>query len=462
VPIGRRRYTWGILNRWVPVEFPPVPDSVIEFERILATRDVRSHFQPIVELRTGEPVGFEALARGPHNSPLQMPDLLFATARETGRLGELDRLCQQRALEGVLASDLRAPLGIFINVEPAAIGPIGLPTALLRRLRERGLRLIVELTERALTEDPARLLALADWARSMGWGVALDDVGADPASLALMPFLRPDIVKLDLRLVQQRPDESVAEIMTAVTAYAEQNGATVLAEGIETPQHAALARGLGASLGQGWMFGRPGPLPEQVAAAARPLVLRGVDEKPLSRSPYAVAAKRRPAQRGPKSLLIAVSKLLERQGAELGELAVVVAAFEEKRFFTPASGRRYQRLAASAAFVGALGAGLPVEPVPGVRGADLESDDPVLGEWDIAVVGPHFAAALVGRDLGSDGADEDRPFDFVLTYERDLVLEISRSLMSRLLPQQVGIGAEPGQVPAQAGRIQSVLRGAAS
>ncbi len=61
--------------------------------------------------------------------------------------------------------------------------------------------------------------------RPGGWGVALDDVGADSMSLAFMPLLRPDVVKLDLRLVQERPGAAVAEIMNAVNAYAERTGA---------------------------------------------------------------------------------------------------------------------------------------------------------------------------------------------------------------------------------------------
>jgi EAL domain-containing protein (putative c-di-GMP-specific phosphodiesterase class I)/DICT domain-containing protein len=426
------------------------PDLILELDQILATRSIDPLFQPIVDLRTQSPLAFESLARGPVGSPLQMPDALFEVARSAGRLGELDRLCQHRALEAVLDSGLTAPFGVFVNVEPAAIGPIGLPVALLDALRNRGLRLVIELTERALTADPARLLALADWARAQGWGIALDDVGADPESLALMPFLRPDVVKLDLRLVQQRPDVAVAEIMTAVTAYAEQSGALVLAEGIETPKHLALARGLGATLGQGWLFGRPAILPEDVEKPSRALLLPATDDQPPARSPYAAAARSRVPQRGPKSLLIAVSKLLERQATELAGPGVLVAAFEEARFFTPASGIRYANLAERMTFVGALGAGMSAEPVAGVRGASLPTDDPVLGEWDIAVVSPHFAAALVARDLGEQGVDVDRTFDYILTYDRELVLEIARSLMSRLLPSEVVDRDAVVVVPAQA------------
>jgi len=419
-----------------------------ELDALLAARDVCPVFQPIVDLGSGEPVAFEALARGPAGSPLAMPDLLFAAARGAGRVHELDRLCQARALETALDAGLAAPFGLFVNVEPAAVSRIEPPVALLAGLRQRGIALVIELTERALTDDPARLLALADWARAAGWGVALDDVSADPDSLALMPFLRPDVVKLDLHLVQQCPDQAVAEIMTAVTAYAEQSGVHVLAKGIETAEHEQMARSLGATLGQGWRFGRPAPRAVDSAALPvprRPLVLPGADQRPVGRSPYAAAARLRPPQRGAKSLLVAVSKLLERQAGELHGLAVVLAAFEQARFFTPASAKRYAALANSTAFVVALGAGMPPEPVPGVRGADLKADDPVLGEWDIAVVGPHFTAALVARDLGDDGPDAGRTFDYVLTYDRDLVLEVARSLMTRTLP----VTGTPAVIPAQ-------------
>ena len=71
-------------------------------------------------------------------------------------------------------------------------------------------------------------------------------------------------------------------------------------------------------------------------------------------------------------------------------------------------------------------------PVRGVWGARLAEDDPVRSEWDIAVVGPHFAAALVSRDLGDTGDDDKRRFDYVITYDRDIVVEVARSLMGRL------------------------------
>ena len=128
-------------------------------------------------------------------------------------------------------------------------------------MAERRLRVVMEVTERAVARDPAGLLGAVAWARAVGWGVALDDVGAEPASLAVMPFVRPDVIKLDLRLIQGRTTAEVARIVNAVRAQAEQTGAHILAEGIETRRHAEIARTMGATIGQGYLYGRPGRLP---------------------------------------------------------------------------------------------------------------------------------------------------------------------------------------------------------
>jgi DICT domain-containing protein len=77
---------------------------------------------------------------------------------------------------------------------------------------------------------------------------------------------------------------------------------------------------------------------------------------------------------------------------------------------------------------------MPVEPAPRVRGASLEGNDGLLGEWSIAVLGPHFAGALVAMDLGDEGSDMERRFDFCLTYDRDLVTEAAAALMRRIVP----------------------------
>ncbi|MDL5156934.1 sensor domain-containing phosphodiesterase [Actinomycetospora termitidis] len=417
------------------------PDESAALHAVLAERAVTPVLQPVADVVTGEVVGLEALARGPAG-PVERPDRLFAAARAEGLVHDLDDLCRRRAVEVADEAGLSGPFGLFVNVEPEAAPVDVTPGPASVRLLDRGVTVVLELTERDLTGDPGRLLAFAEAARAEGFRIALDDVGAEPASLALMPFLRPEVVKLDLSLVQGRDPGEVAEIVSAVAAYAEQSDAIVLAEGVETADQLATARGLGATLAQGWWVGTPEPAADVVPGLVPPRVpprfrLRMPEAVP--HSPFQTVARSRTARRAPKSLLVAVSRHLERQAAAQGDLAVVLAAYEDAENLTPGSRRRYRDLAASAAFVGVLGRGVAAEPEPGVRGADLLAEDPVNGEWDIAVVGPHFAAALVARDLDPDGdpGDPAREFDHVLTHDRTLVLEVARSLMARVVPHRV-------------------------
>ncbi len=152
-----------------------------------------------------------------------------------------------------------------MNVEPEALDQPATDAALEPYERAtRELRVILEVTERALAARPAEMLRGIDRFLELGWGVAIDDVGADRHSLALMPFLRPDVIKLDLRLVQSRPSIEIAEVVHAVNAEAERTGAALLAEGVETVEHLATARAMGATLAQGWLYGRPLELPSQL------------------------------------------------------------------------------------------------------------------------------------------------------------------------------------------------------
>lgn len=100
--------------------------------------------------------------------------------------------------------------------------------------------------------------------------------------------------------------------------------------------------------------------------------------------------------------------------------------------FTPATAQRYAELSDTVAFAAVLGVGMPAQPLPGLRGGSLAATDPVVGEWDIAVIGPHFGAALVSRDLGDSGPDATRRFDYVLTHDRDVAVAVAAALISRV------------------------------
>ncbi|MGI8749245.1 MAG: sensor domain-containing phosphodiesterase [Thermoleophilaceae bacterium] len=348
-----------------------------------------------------------------------------------------------RSSRGAHAAQLRDPATLFVNVEPEAVGQDFEGAETEAAHLPADMRLVVEITERALTSRPADLLPMIERLREHGIGIGLDDVGADQRSLALMPFLRPDVIKLDLRLTQDRPSSEIAEVHNAVSAHAERTGALVTAEGIETEQHAERARAMGASIGQGWLFGRPGPLPDHRLEPSRPIPVIG---KPVEDSitPFRSIEGHRPLRRGSKRLLLEISRELERQAEALGENAVLISTFQHARYFTSTQAELYGRLSHSLAFVGALGQDIPAAPAFGVRGSSVAPDDPLTSEWDIVVVSPHFSAAFSARDLGDTGdPDMDRRFDFQLTHDRDLAVGAARSLMARIEPLGVVSSVKP-------------------
>jgi EAL domain-containing protein (putative c-di-GMP-specific phosphodiesterase class I) len=409
---------------------------VDELRRLLADGGIRAVYQPIVDLQSLEPVAYEALARGPADTPLEAPDRLFGAAAEADVVHEVDMACRAAAIDGAIRPTRTDPFTLFINVEPTAIdgSPLFAESQQEVILRDR-VRVVAEISERQLAARPAELLAAVAWLRGRGVGIALDDVGSDLRSLALMPFLRPDIVKLDVELVQAEPSAHTAAVAAAVGAEAERSGAQVLAEGIETEAHLSRAIGLGATLGQGWLFGHPDDLPEAPARRAVLKARRRPDSELLA-TPFRSVSRERELRRGSKRVLVERSIQLEEEAASLGGEAVVLSTFQDARFFTEATRERYARLARHAAFVGVFGEGMGPDPAPGVRGDDLAAGSPLASEWNVIVVSPHFAAAFVARDLGDEGApDESRRFDFAMTYDRELVAAAARSLMAKVVPQ---------------------------
>ncbi|WP_169064263.1 EAL domain-containing protein [Geodermatophilus dictyosporus] len=369
---------------------PPPADPVLAD----AIRGVHSVFQPIVELDTGRVVAYEALARGPVG-PLERPDALFAAARAAGRLAELDEACRAAAFRGAVDAALVAPLTLFVNVEPEVLDTA--PLADLLAIAERApghLRVVMEITERALAARPAELLRTVERVRELGWAIAVDDVGAETMSLAFLPLLCPDVVKLDLRLVQERPGPAVAEIVNAVNAYAERSGAVVLAEGIEDGGHLRTALGLGATLGQGWLFGRPASGPAGGLPVGE-LVLPGAGRPGGALgelSPFACLPDDVPLRRAPKALLIELSKQLEREAMRLGRTCVVAATFQEARHFTVSTTQRYRDLVERTGFVCA-----PRRGPPGRAAAGPARGRPVAGGPGARRVGRRRAVPALQR-----------------------------------------------------------------
>jgi len=402
------------------------------FDKLLERQHLQPAFQPIIDLTAMVPVAVEALARWPHLDVT--PDVAFQRAKELGRLAELDSACRNAAVDDALEHGLPDRFALFVNLEPSTISA---ESARQLAARTNGhLTVVAEITERALTTRPAELLEAVRELRGSNCAIALDDVGAVPESLALLSFVSPSVVKLDISLIQRWPEVEQAAIIAAVLAYAERTDALILAEGVETEEHLDQALALGATLGQGWFFARPGPL-EDFASPKEPL-FKPRSERKVPHSPFAGVNSSK-TRIGKKGLLLAISRHLENQGLYLETPPVVVSAFQSAERFTPDTAKRYSRLAEHCPLVAALGVGLGQEPAPGVRGVELSPDDPVRGEWVVAVVGTHYLGALIAKDLGDDDsiADRERRFSFIVTHDNEAVLAAAQSLLERVSPFDV-------------------------
>lgn len=397
---------------------------------------VRPVFQPVIELATGTVLGYEALARWPE-WPLLDLDSVFSTAADLGVVDDLDWACRTGAVDAALAAGMAQEVCLFVNVEPhTATGPTDAAKRAFAAAEGR-FSVVLELTERSLLADPAVLLAVVADGRRAGCRIALDDISVHPDTVTMLEFVAPDIIKLDRSLVQRDPNRAQARVIAAVRAHSEATGATVLAEGIENDEHLARAHSLGAVLGQGWLFGRPGPLPESVRTAPGAL---SILSEPVANSglvpnmPSDLFELVAPSI-GTKAFIRAISRQIEDHARDTNDSLALISTFQHSRWFSPSVAEQYALLATKHAFVAAVGVGLGGEPAPGVRGADLDPTEEFTREWTITAVGQHYFSALIARDLGdTDCADADRRFEFVHTHNRQLVVAAARSLMRRIIP----------------------------
>ena len=229
----------------------------LQVRRALEPGAVRLVFQPIVELATGAPVGYEALSRF-RLDPQKPPDWWFAQAAETGLLTELEVVSLGLAREAL--ETLPAGLFLSVNVVPTSLLSPAVRTQLHAMQPER---VVVELTEHAPVDDYGELGNVLTELRSEGLRVAVDDAGAGYASLRHVLKLAPDQLKIDGEVVRGIELEKAPRALTAaLLAFARELGVDVVAEGIERPETLAVLAGMGVKYGQGYALGRPSELPQ--------------------------------------------------------------------------------------------------------------------------------------------------------------------------------------------------------
>lgn len=213
-------------------------------------------YQPAYTLTDGKLVAVEALTRF-DAEPQRTPDVWFAAADAVGRGTDLEIAAIEKAVEG--ACDLPAGISLALNASPSTLADPRLQ-ALIASHPER--RFAIEITEHAVVEDYRLLQEHLTDLRNLGVRFAVDDTGAGFSSLRHVVQLEPDIIKIDISLAQGVSSSPLRRALAAsLTEFAHAAGARMVIEGIEDPDDLLAWAALGAEAVQGYLTGRPTPLP---------------------------------------------------------------------------------------------------------------------------------------------------------------------------------------------------------
>lgn len=253
-----------ILGRGIPLPVDAGLASATQLREITEHRLLTPLFQPIVDLKQGRIFGFEGLIRGPSGSPLHSPVQLFSAAEANGVRQEIEYLAREVTLEHFRQMNLCGRL--FLNVSPECLlAPGSRSGRTLEAIRDLGIdpaRVVIELTENQPTFDFDLMRDAVRHYRSMGFSIAIDDLGQGFSSLRLWSELRPEFVKIDRHFVQGVESDAVKrQFLHSIQEIARGVGCTVIAEGVETRAELAAIATTGIALGQGYWFARPSAIP---------------------------------------------------------------------------------------------------------------------------------------------------------------------------------------------------------
>ena len=237
-----------------------------ELRRALDKDQLKLFYQPLIDLKSGEVAGFEALARWFHDDRGEIsPTEFIPVAEESGLILQLGRWAMHKAADTLAGWDRsageRLPLYVGVNLSAIQVARDDIAAVVASALKASGLtgdRLTLELTESSIVQDPARATRVFDALKSLEATVAMDDFGTGYSSLAYLQRLPIDVLKIDRSFVSgMMVDPDSVAIVRAVLSLADALGMSTTAEGIETVELATTLATLGCASGQGFYFARP-------------------------------------------------------------------------------------------------------------------------------------------------------------------------------------------------------------
>ncbi len=237
-----------------------------DLRRALQNDDLELHYQPLIDMKTGQINGFEALARWHH------PDLGFISpidfipvAEESGLIVPLGRWALEEAARTISDWDGRAagelPFKISVNMSAVQLLRDDVVDAVSGALRGAGVcgsRMTIELTESAFVSDPDGAKRILNALKALNTNLAMDDFGTGYSNLAYLQQLPIDVLKIDRSFINgMLENRDKRAIVRTVLSLARALGMETTAEGIETAETSDALKKLGCSIGQGYYYAKP-------------------------------------------------------------------------------------------------------------------------------------------------------------------------------------------------------------
>ncbi|MDD5067823.1 MAG: EAL domain-containing protein [bacterium] len=243
-------------------EFKTYMRNKEKLQELILKQEIKTIYQPIVNLKTHEIIGYEALSRGPRNTEYENPFILFNIAEETGLIFELDSLCRKKAF--LNARGIKKEHNLFINIIPTTIHDPEFKGEYLQQflqdLKISPRRVVLEVSERQIIENFDIFRRATKYYADLGFAIAIDDTGTGYSNLQTLLQLRMQYIKIDITLIQNIDKDSVKqELVRALVQIASNINVMSIAEGIESKAELKTLMELGVSYGQGFLFARPAP-----------------------------------------------------------------------------------------------------------------------------------------------------------------------------------------------------------
>jgi diguanylate cyclase (GGDEF)-like protein len=262
--LGRKRF--AVFDEALAKGMVDVLAMESELRKALRQNEFEPHFQPICRLGDGKVVGYEALIRWNHpQRGLLRPSDFVKIAEDSGLIEAIDWRLFELSCR-LLAQQGPAEPFITFNVSALHLRHADFDVRVLKMLERTGLapsRLVTEVTEGALLDNPESVRAVLDRLRSVGVGAALDDFGTGYSSLSYLHSLPLRMLKIDRAFVQELDkagSSNSTTVVAAILALAHALNIQVIAEGIETHAQLDALVSMGCEMGQGFLLGSPAPM----------------------------------------------------------------------------------------------------------------------------------------------------------------------------------------------------------